>query len=128
MAAPTARSPRLSSPTRRNDLTPELELADRLDMDSGRVRGQVGERYLLDIDDLDRLRARPGGHRLLGRLLLGTLERLLTGDLVEREDAVDLTADLCDRGPDRIGYREMRRLHDLRRTGKGVTEQDRAAA
>src|SRR5205807_7941519 len=103
IAAPTARSSRLSSPTRRNELPPQLELADSLDVDARRVRGQVRERHFLDVDDLHRPRARARGDRLLRRLVARPLQRLLSRDLLEGEHPVDLAPDLGDRSADRVG-------------------------
>ena len=64
IAAPTAMSSSSASPTSRNGHPPELEVADRLDPDPRRVAGEVRERHVLDVDDLDAGRLAPAATAL----------------------------------------------------------------
>src|SRR4051794_15553812 len=110
IAAPIARSSRSSSVNCRNALPSQLEVSDRLDADAGGAARQVAQRNLVDVDDPHRILARAGRGGARRGFALGLLERLVAAELVKREDAVDLAADLPDRRADRVGDREVGRL------------------
>src|SRR3954452_14142589 len=128
IAAPTARSSRCSSVNCRNGLPSQLEISHRLHADAGGAARQVAERHLVHVHDANGLLARARRGRAGGRLALGLRERFLAAELVQREDPVDLAADLADRRADRVGHGEVRRLDQLRGSGQRVAEQHAPAA
>src|SRR5579871_4835522 len=127
-AAPLARSSRSSSPTSRAIVTTQRQVADGLDPDPDRVAGQVGQRHLLDVDNLDARCQRPGGDRLADGFPADRFQRVLPRPVGQRDDLVDFAADLGDGGADGVGDGEMIRLEDLRGTLQAVFHQDAAAS
>src|SRR5215469_15982562 len=81
----------------------QLEVTNRLDSYPDRVAGEVGDRHLVHLHDLDAVRPGARGDRLAGGFALGHRQDLLPGRGAEREDPVDLAADLRDRSADRVG-------------------------
>ena len=88
----------------------DMQVPYHLDMHARRIAGQIGERHILDVDDLDRVGARPRRDRNARRLLLGVVNGVRPAHRGERVDAVDLARDLGDRRADRVGDREMMRF------------------
>src|SRR6476659_2690007 len=128
IAAPTAMSSSSASPTSLKAHPPEVEVSDRLDSDPRGVTGEVGDRHVVDVHDANSVALGTGRDRFLDRLRLGLLDRSRPGRTFERDDLVDLAADLCDCGTDGVGDREVLRLHELTCAGKCVPKQNRAAA
>src|SRR5712664_3831404 len=127
-AAPMARSSRSCSVTCRNAFCLQLKFTDSLDSDPGGAAGQVAQRHLLDVDDMNGFPVSAGGNSLVDRLLLRLFQGLVARFLLKREDAVHLAADLSDRGADRVGHREVLGLDQLRSAGQPIAQQDAAAA
>src|SRR5262249_5963985 len=81
----------------------QREVTDRFDPYPDRVTGEVGDWHLVYLHDLDAVQLDARGDRLANGFGLGRCQDLLPGCGAEREDLVDLAADLRDGGADRIG-------------------------
>src|SRR4051812_5889638 len=101
-------------------------VADDLDPHPQRVAGQIGDRNILDLDEVERVRVGAG----LDRLLFA--ERARGGDRLAARHAlehlVDLAADLRDRRADRIGAAAMLDPDHPGDAGELVGDQEGAAA
>src|SRR5258707_13061797 len=72
----------------------EQEIPDRFDPNSHRIARQVAERDVFHVHHTDRRRIGPGGDGLAARLGFGRLQGLVAAHAGQREDPVDLAADL----------------------------------
>ena len=70
------------------------QVADGLDADAYGVAGQVGDRDLVHLDDLDGPRVGPGGGGVHG-LILGPVEDLVAALCADREDPVHDVGDVA---------------------------------
>src|SRR5262249_25115832 len=105
-----------------------MQFADRLNADTRGVSRQIAQRYLFHVDHPDRRCVGAGAERLLDSFFAGLVQRLGTGQVLEREDSVGFAADPRDRRPDRVGDGIVLRHDDLRRALDAVLRQDAAAA
>src|SRR6266568_8442247 len=74
-------------------VTEAAEGARGLDADAHCWRRQVRQRDFFDLDDLQRVRVRPGGDGPLARLVAGLCEQRVAAVSPPLEDPVDLPAD-----------------------------------
>src|SRR4029453_18391977 len=99
-----------------------------LDPDAQRRVGEISERYLFDVDDLEAVwvGSRPDG--LLLCLVDGFVDHIVARGAVEWEDPVYLPAHRADRGADGIGDVEMIRPKDLADPRDTVRQEHAASA
>src|SRR5207248_426077 len=122
-AAPRARSSRSRSPTSRAIVTTQRQVTDGLGPDPDRVARQVGQGYLLDVDDLDARSQGPRGGGLVDGFLADRFQRVFPCLVGQRDDLVDLAADLGDGGADGVGDGEVIWLEDFRGALQAVLQQ-----
>src|SRR5438876_5930219 len=89
-AAPMARSWMFCTSSIRMSFL-QRQVAHGLDVHANGVAGQVRQRHLVHLDDLDAVRHRAGCQGLVQRVLLGLRQRLLARQFLQRKDTVGLT-------------------------------------